>query len=454
MDEKPKYSWELPVGSDERAAAEHKEAAALGMSRLQYVGLSMDERQRRWLRTTTRPKRETLQEMAARALREMPPILPPPQKPLSEEVTRALLTGQAEGGKELSDLDKRARAAMVAFGQSGKEESPREAVARYLGEPSGESPPPKEPPQSSPSAPESPTDKARITLCEVLALLFALPFGEDLYRGTPINGWHVFYLVIGLLFAVAGPMWPLIKTRVPGWLYSGLGRAASDVRIWISVLLILFVYVVGPDIYRRAMRPVEVTGAIGVMPVGTVCYDGPCPDVHYDGTPLGWMDEPEIRYETGPGGLYGAYNIDSFIVNGKNVGNQEVKLDDAYIVSGVTGDKLQMKIILQGQQTIGLDQINPIPPGAEIHLIAYVNQKGGIPEYDFLKNWATIQFVTSYNGAQVRKSFNNQNIAAAIAKLHPPDAERPMSQRRRTEPSAWLNGSASRFGLLAFSAVF
>jgi hypothetical protein len=65
---------------------------------------------------------------------------------------------------------------------------------------------PEEP--SSSTRKETPADKAVFSLCELLALLFGLPFGEDLYNDRPIPFWHYFYLVIAILFAVGGPMWP------------------------------------------------------------------------------------------------------------------------------------------------------------------------------------------------------------------------------------------------------
>lgn len=65
-------------------------------------------------------------------------------------------------------------------------------------------------------------DKAIISLCEVLALLFGLPFGEDLYRGTRITYQHLFYLAIGLIFAVGGPM--------TVYFLRGQPQSATDVR--------------------------------------------------------------------------------------------------------------------------------------------------------------------------------------------------------------------------------
>lgn len=37
-------------------------------------------------------------------------------------------------------------------------------------------------------------DRVVFGICELLALLFGLPFGEDLYRNAPITRQHYFYL--------------------------------------------------------------------------------------------------------------------------------------------------------------------------------------------------------------------------------------------------------------------
>ena len=104
-------------------------------------------------------------------------------------------------------------------------------------------------------------DKAVLGLCETLALLFGLPFGEDLYNDKSVTGWHLSYLAIGLLFAVAGPLWPWIRTRawLPANVSASLSRAALDARIWIAALLLLFIYGTGPEIYRRATEPIRQT---------------------------------------------------------------------------------------------------------------------------------------------------------------------------------------------------
>jgi hypothetical protein len=96
-------------------------------------------------------------------------------------------------------------------------------------------------------------DRAVFSLCELLFLVFGLPFGEALYNDRTITVWNYFYLVIAILFAVGGPMWPLIRTRawIPENVSRSLSRAATDARVWIVVLLVLFIYGTGPELYNR-----------------------------------------------------------------------------------------------------------------------------------------------------------------------------------------------------------
>jgi hypothetical protein len=93
-------------------------------------------------------------------------------------------------------------------------------------------------------------DKAVFGLFEALALLFALPFGEKLYRGAPITLSDTIYLGVGLVFAAAGPF----VSRASKIMHPQLKLAARNVYVWLAVILLIFLYgayqgITGPGSY-------------------------------------------------------------------------------------------------------------------------------------------------------------------------------------------------------------
>jgi hypothetical protein len=111
-------------------------------------------------------------------------------------------------------------------------------------------------------------DNAVLGICEMLGLLFGLPFGEDLYHDklfSEISAWHWFYLAVGIFFAGAGFMFPWLRRRtwVPERLSASLSRATLGARVSIVTLLLLFVYLIGTEIYMRAEAPKPLSGSTG-----------------------------------------------------------------------------------------------------------------------------------------------------------------------------------------------
>jgi hypothetical protein len=108
------------------------------------------------------------------------------------------------------------------------------------------------------------TDKAVVAICELLGLLFGLPFGDDLYHNEPVTGWHLFYLAIGIVFAGGGPMWPWMRTQP--WfsekIAARVSRAATDPLTWVGLLVLLFLYKTGPESYQRATTPNPVSSPV------------------------------------------------------------------------------------------------------------------------------------------------------------------------------------------------
>ncbi len=94
-------------------------------------------------------------------------------------------------------------------------------------------------------------DAAVFGVCELLALLFGLPVGEDLVRGMPISGRQWAFLGIGVAFAAAGPMWPLIRERTGPTARMAVERAARDARSWLAIVLFGFAYFASREVVDR-----------------------------------------------------------------------------------------------------------------------------------------------------------------------------------------------------------
>jgi hypothetical protein len=85
-------------------------------------------------------------------------------------------------------------------------------------------------------------DKAVFGLSGLLGLVFALPFAHAIYRGTQISSSQIGFLLLGVVWAAAGPMWPMIRAKVAAPATATLETAARDARMWIVVMLFAFGY--------------------------------------------------------------------------------------------------------------------------------------------------------------------------------------------------------------------
>jgi hypothetical protein len=101
------------------------------------------------------------------------------------------------------------------------------------------------------------SDHAVLGFCEILALMFGLPPGEALFRGEPLSLRLFGFIVMGVIFAALGPAWPAVRKKFPQQtLVLSLSRIASDARYWLAIVLVGFLYVASPEMYRRATVPV------------------------------------------------------------------------------------------------------------------------------------------------------------------------------------------------------
>jgi hypothetical protein len=133
--------------------------------------------------------------------------------------------------------------------------------------------------------------------------------------------------------------------------------------------------------------------------------------------PLVWSRTPILGSTKDADGTIYAHTIG---IVGKNIGTEDVQLDDIYIVSDITGARLDLKVQIPNEGTIPANETNPIPPDAFIQLSSdEFNPTVGVSEKDFVRDWGAISFVAEYGGQKHQTSFGHATIEALF------DAQRP-----------------------------
>lgn len=137
-----------------------------------------------------------------------------------------------------------------------------------------------------------------------------------------------------------------------------------------------------------------------------------------DAGPLRWYFN--LVLEGGPPAGRPVYSL-TFI--GTNRSQKEVLLKSANIVSARNGKKIDLDVIARddnGENIVPIDQINLIPPGAPIKLVAKFgdsdpNAAGkvlGLEAKDFLETWSQFYLNVEDNSQAYRLPFNEGNLTA------------------------------------------
>ena len=108
-------------------------------------------------------------------------------------------------------------------------------------------------------------------------------------------------------------------------------------------------------------------------------------------------------------------NIAALSIAGTNTGSQEIKLDDAYFLSGIDGTKLSVQIG-RGGGRYKIQNVSPLPPGAFFFVVSDpIGPKDqGLSPDNFLKTWGTIYFVVKYNGTTQKIEFDQETVESTL----------------------------------------
>jgi hypothetical protein len=133
--------------------------------------------------------------------------------------------------------------------------------------------------------------------------------------------------------------------------------------------------------------------------------------------PLAWSKTPILAWSQQADGTIYAHAL-GFV--GKNVGAEDVQLDNIYIVSRVSGTRMDLKVEIPNEESVAAQDTNPIPPDAYIQLSSdEFNPSVGISEAEFLRDWGTIDLIVEYDGKRHQLTFDQTTIVSLF------DAQRP-----------------------------
>jgi hypothetical protein len=133
-----------------------------------------------------------------------------------------------------------------------------------------------------------------------------------------------------------------------------------------------------------------------------------------------WAQHPVIQWSrTMDGNVY----VRSVGVTGRNAGKDLIQLEDAYLLSGITGARLDMKVVVPNGR-VSPKETNPIPPMAPISVVTDEfridpgKYPSHMPENDFMRDWGALQFISEYEGKKHMTAFPQEQIKAQLDAAH------------------------------------
>jgi hypothetical protein len=199
------------------------------------------------------------------------------------------------------------------------------------------------------------------------------------------------------------------------WLLSGspklaksLNHVASDARWWTAVAMVsLLIIALSPYIEQR--RWPFAWQIADHAPAPAVWTPQPAPNVATEG-PISWQPQFQIiRSDEGHG----------IVINGlyfQGISNSMVQMQEAYLISELTGHKEPLKANIQYKGEFPVDQVD-IPPGASVDLV--LEWKPALSLTDFLDQWGKFRFTAVYNGLTREKSYDENYVRGLVQNTIP-----------------------------------
>jgi hypothetical protein len=178
---------------------------------------------------------------------------------------------------------------------------------------------------------------------------------------------------------------------------------------WFMVMAAIALFV----IFERQPEPIKGT----VLLAENITLEGNPLGISWDG---GYFTPINLSTPNAP--LIGGLNF-----TGKNVGDTEITLKDAYIISAVDSTKLPITVSTPPGPSYRIEEIRPIPANAWINFI--VNFDGGLSESEFVNRWSRFRIFIESDKNNLTRNFDTSWVMQRMTALHP-EAEPHVSKRQ------------------------
>jgi hypothetical protein len=125
-----------------------------------------------------------------------------------------------------------------------------------------------------------------------------------------------------------------------------------------------------------------------------------------DDGPLTWFYNLTLE-----GGPPVRNNVYALRFHGTNSSQKEVRLKEAVIRSALKGNEIALEVMAENT-ILTIAEINLIPPGAPIELVAKFNLPTGLTSEEFLATWSRFNLVVIDDTKEYRVPFNEGSLAA------------------------------------------
>lgn len=249
--------------------------------------------------------------------------------------------------------------------------------------------------------------------------------------------------------------------RIAEWITATIQQPRANLLPLVQLIMTLIiggVALVGYEVLMRQWwRPIHsgtrVTAARGILhrTADDAARTEPAPLITSDGGVFQW------NYDSLLGGMVSdrGHYISKFWIEGSHQNNYPIQIEDARIVSRVTGQFLHMEIRTD-QGYLPPTRAYPVPPGAKVYLHALLydpvtqdsNNPEGITATEFLQQWGAFTFRIAYTRNEQKESYSRDfdypTVAARIAAMNPLPVPRPRVTARQQIPPMLTGMTAPR----------